>query len=213
MNEYFLIIWGYFKKHYLSIIALTISICSLILLIVLISSQWNSRAVDESDSVLESNLEETQDEDIPEIIRVDVKGEVNSPGVYELNKGHIVLDAINMAGGLTKKANTSDLNLSKELINEMVIIVSSKDTIKSNQTSSGSISASNITTTKTNGKVSINTATISELMTLSGIGEAKAKSIISYRETNGNFKTIEDIKNVSGIGEAVFAKIKENITT
>ena len=61
-------------------------------------------------------------------------------------------------------------------------------------------------------KVSLNNATVEELMTLSGIGEAKAKEIIEYRNTNGPFKTIEDLKNIPGIGESIFAKIKENIT-
>ena len=63
----------------------------------------------------------------------------------------------------------------------------------------------------TNNKININTASLEELQTLPGIGEAKAKDIITYRETN-KFNTIEDIKNVSGIGDALFAKIKENIT-
>lgn len=65
--------------------------------------------------------------------------------------------------------------------------------------------------TNTNNKININTASLEELQTLPGIGEAKAKDIITYRETN-KFNTIEDIKNVSGIGDALFAKIKENIT-
>ena len=65
--------------------------------------------------------------------------------------------------------------------------------------------------TNTPNKININTASLEELQTLPGIGEAKAKDIITYRETN-KFNTIEDIKNVSGIGDALFAKIKENIT-
>ena len=67
--------------------------------------------------------------------------------------------------------------------------------------------------TKVSGKISINNATKEELMTLPGIGESKADSIIKYREENGNFETIEDITKVSGIGENLFAQIKENITT
>jgi competence protein ComEA len=61
-------------------------------------------------------------------------------------------------------------------------------------------------------KVNINTATLEELMSLTGIGEGKAKDIISYRDSHGLFSKIEDLMNVSGIGESTFAKIKENIT-
>ncbi|MBR2678158.1 MAG: helix-hairpin-helix domain-containing protein [Bacilli bacterium] len=64
----------------------------------------------------------------------------------------------------------------------------------------------------TNSKISINTATKEELMTLTGIGESKAKDIIDYREKNGPFKTIEELMKVNGIGENIFAQIKENIT-
>ena len=61
-------------------------------------------------------------------------------------------------------------------------------------------------------KININTASIDELMTLSGVGESKAKAIIAYREENGEFKTIEDLKEVSGIGDALFENIKDGIT-
>ena len=67
-------------------------------------------------------------------------------------------------------------------------------------------------TTPSNNKVNINTASLNELMSVSGIGEAKAKAIIEYRTTKGLFKSIEEIKNVSGIGDALYAKIKDSIT-
>ena len=63
-----------------------------------------------------------------------------------------------------------------------------------------------------NSKININKADITQLTTLTGIGESKAQSIIEYRNNNGSFKTIEDILNVSGIGDTLFAKIKDNIT-
>lgn len=65
---------------------------------------------------------------------------------------------------------------------------------------------------KNENLININTASIEELMNITGIGESKAKSIIQYRDENGNFKVIEDIKNVSGIGDALFEKIKGSIT-
>lgn len=141
-----------------------------------------------------------------------------------------VIDVIEKAGGLTKNADTSVINLSKKITDEMVIIIYSKDQVrdfqktkeiekqvedKCNQLDENSlkndacINSSNVL----KGKVSINTATKEELMTLSGIGESKAKDIINFREQNGPYNTIEDIKKVPGIGESIFATIKENITT
>lgn len=84
------------------------------------------------------------------------------------------------------------------------IVSSDKDTIFDNK-----IDESN---TENSTKININTAGITEFVTLSGIGESRAKDIIEYRTQNGNFKSIEDIKNVSGIGETLFEKIRENIT-
>lgn len=164
-------------------------------------------------------------------VLVDVKGEVNTPSVYELTTNNTVIDAINKAGGLTKIADTSNLNLSKKLTDEMVIIVYSKEEIKKmeepklecppcndacikeeDETAKLNEEKQSETKTEITGKININSATSEQLQTLDGIGEAKAKSIIEYREKNGNFQTIEDIKNVSGIGDSVYAKIKDNIT-
>lgn len=139
-----------------------------------------------------------------------------------------VIDVINEAGGLTENADTSVINLSKKIIDEMVIIIYTKEQVinftkvketekiiqdKCNQVDENSLkNDACITTDKINNKVSLNTATKEELMTLQGIGESKANDIIKYRETNGPFNSIEDIKNVPGIGENLFAQIKEDIT-
>ena len=157
---------------------------------------------------------------------IDIKGSVNNPGVYEFKENDRVIDAINMAGGLKSDANTSNINLSKKLTSEMVIYVYNNSEIKNN---TENLSCDNVCkteiievnncvelTTKKNNQssnetININTASLDELMTLSGIGESKAKSIIEYRKEN-RFKSIEDLKNISGIGESLFDKIKDNIT-
>ena len=144
---------------------------------------------------------------------------------------NIVNDCIKLAGGLLKNADTTTINLSKKISPEMVIYVPKKNEVVKSTTNAtitetnkipndASISDNNKPASKDNSStqmpnktlVNINTATIQELTTLSGVGEAKAEDIIEYRSTNGNFKTVEDIKNVSGIGEALFAKIKDYIT-
>lgn len=164
-------------------------------------------------------------------LEVDIKGEVLTPGIYRLKEGSRVIDVINAAGGLTENSNTTVINLSKKIVDEMVIIIYSNSQVEDfsktkeienqvidycNQVDENSlhndacISKDNNTPT---GKISINNATIEELMTLPGVGEAKAKSIIEYRNSNGPFTSIEDITKVSGIGDNLFAQIKEYITT
>lgn len=160
---------------------------------------------------------------------VDVKGEITNPGVYELLQTNTVMDAINTAGGLTKASDTSNINLSKKLTDEMVIIVYSQKEIKEMKEqeeitcppcNNACITEEDLQAELKNkqethvetGKVNLNTATIEDLQTLDGIGETKAQAIIDYRTQNGAFQTIDDLKNVSGIGESTFEKIKNNIT-
>lgn len=164
---------------------------------------------------------------------VDVKGAVKKPGVYEFLEGDKVIDAINMAGGLTSKASTSNVNLSKKLTSEMVVYIFTKSELTTTKTTMPITSAviapekcecevievnncidnndENILGEDKNTKININTASKDELMTLNSIGEAKAESIISYREKTP-FNKIEDIMNVSGLGESIFNKIKDYIT-
>ncbi len=169
-----------------------------------------------------------------ETFKIDIKGEINNPGIYEMPKNSRIIDVINKAGGLTENANTTVINLSKKISDEMVIIIYSNDQVmdfkntkKEEETlidkchqkddislkNDACIEKDTTTTDNLNKQISINTATKEELMTLPGIGEAKAQEIIDYRNTNGNFTTIEDIKNISGIGDSIFAKIKDYITT
>lgn len=140
---------------------------------------------------------------------VDIKGQVVSPGVYTLSYESRVLDAIGMAGGLLPSADGRVLNLAAKLTDEMVIYVpkvgETAPIIKNSP-------ASSTTNSQEASLVNINTADLTQLMTLSGIGPSKANAILSYREEHGLFNSIEDMKEVTGIGDLTFENIKVFIT-
>lgn len=180
--------------------------------------QTEAIALNETEVLNESIVEEI----IDETIFVDVKGEVNNPGVYEVSNGFRVIDVIEKAGGFTDEAVTDNINLSKKLKDETVIIIPSNSKNYENITIENDYEIDSdygiIDTNESEnseslvGLVNLNTASLEELMSLNGIGETKAKAIIEYRDTSGGFKSIEDIKNVSGIGESTYENIKNNIT-
>lgn len=157
------------------------------------------------------------DEEKSEIV-VDIKGAVVNPGVYKVVKESIVNDLIQMAGGLTKDADTSNLNLSKTLTNEMVVTVYTKDEVKnmakldSVTESTESTSNDKTTTDQASSLININTASLSELQNIPGVGEAKAKLIIDYRTNCGKFTKKEDIKNIKGIGDKMYEKMAPYLT-
>lgn len=140
-----------------------------------------------------------------EEIVVDIKGEVYKPGTYRIESDKRLIDLITLAGGLTSSANTNEINLSEKLSDEMLIIIPSL-----NSENKEEVITKPVVKEKDN-KVSINNGTLEELMTIKGIGESKARSIIEYREKNGKFNSIEDITKVSGIGQSTFEKIKNYI--
>ena len=138
-------------------------------------------------------------------IVVDIKGEIKNPNIYWLEEGCIIEDLINVAGGITEEGDLSKINRAQKLNDHEVVIIPN---INDKESEIENI----IPSSNDKNKVNINTASINELDTLSGIGPSKAEAIIKYREENGTFKSIEEIKNVTGIGEALFEKFKENIT-
>lgn len=167
-----------------------------------------------------------------DLVYVDIKGAVKKPGVYKINSDKKIIDVITIAGGLMENANTDNINLSKKVTDEMVIIIYTDEEVKNsnivdtvikvidkecvcpNIQNDGCINTEiNDSITNVNKTININTATLEELMSINGLGEAKAKAIIKYREENGYFKIIDDLLNVFGIGEALLEKIKEYITT
>ena len=151
-----------------------------------------------------NNKDEKAEDKHDEKIFVDVKGAVKHPGVFETTKDKRVKDLIEEAGGLLDDADTSTLNLSQKVKDQMVIYVL-KHGEKPKQISDGGSSSSNTDV------ININTANKERLMKISGVGKTKAEAIISYREKNGDFKKKEDITKVHGIGKATFEKIKDKI--
>ena len=153
------------------------------------------------------NLEEKINEK-ESLIVVEIKGEVVNPDVYTLNEGSIIKDLIDIAGGLTTEADISNINRAKEIKNhELIIIRNINDKTNEDDVIEDSISEEVIDDTL----ISINNSDIEQLKEIPGIGEVKAKAIISYRESNGEFRSIDELKNVDGIGEKTFEKIKDNI--
>ncbi len=197
----------------------------------------DSENVNYYEPILEVKEEKEVEDDVLVVsyFYVDIKGEVKKPGTYKIEEGKRVIDVINLAGGLTKSADTSANNLSMKVKDEMVIVIYSDDEIKDFETVKEKESLIINNCNKENNNiindscvsneefsdvsdavkklVSINTASKEELMTVSGIGESKALAIIEYRNKNGLFKDISEVKNVSGIGDSLYEKIKDYITT
>lgn len=122
--------------------------------------------------------------------KVDIKGAVKFPGIYDIEENMLLIDLVNLAGGFKENADTSNINLALVLEPNQMIYIPSNETI-------------------TDSLININQATKNELMSLPGIGEAKANKIIEYRTINGSFINIEELKKVSGISEEIYNKIKE----
>ncbi len=137
-------------------------------------------------------------------VYIHVCGEVRKPGVYTFSESPRVIDAVKAAGGFTKKADRAGINQAETVPDGTQLTIMAKGKKKA-------MPPDREESTSSGGKVNINQATREELMTLTGIGEAKADQIITYREENGKFQKIEDIMNISGIKEGVFNNIKEYI--
>lgn len=154
--------------------------------------------------------EETKEEG-SESIFVYMCGAVQIPGVYEIDNGARVYEAIALAGGMREDAAEAYVNQAKVLSDGEQIYIPTEEEVRQGNAEifpEGDKSAGGTD----NGKVNINTASEEELTTLTGIGNTRAKSIVEYRETNGGFQTIEDLMKVDGIKEGVFEKIKDSIT-
>ena len=133
----------------------------------------------------------SEDPEAVKMLKVEIKGEVNELGVYYMEKGSCIEDLLKEAE-VKDSADLSSISLQQELSNTQIIVIPKKK--------------------EEAKKISINSAGISELTQLPGIGEKIAQRIIDYRERYGGFRTLEDLMNVSGIGNVKFNKIKQYIT-
>ncbi len=156
------------------------------------------------DSLTEKEVkEETIEQDL---ITVDVKGAVKSPGIYDLPVGSRVHDAVQKAGGLTDEADSKSLNLAQKISDEALVYVQTKGEATSQATQS------NASNSKENKKVNLNKASLEELKQVKGLGAKRAQDIIDHRESNGKFKSVDELKKVSGIGAKTIEKLKEYVT-
>lgn len=188
--------------------------------------EMKDKGIEINDILNDDKTNEEKDEKETYEIIVDIKGHVAKPGVYafKMDDNARINDLILKAGGLLKDADTSTINLSKKLDDEMTIIIYSKSEIQNYVNTKKELenklemceqklknNACLSVGDEKNKKININTASQEELMTLSGIGEGKAKAIIEYRKKK-SFENIDDLKNVDGIGESLFESLRENIT-
>lgn len=148
----------------------------------------------------------------PKDIVVDVAGWVRRPGVYRLHEGDRIIDAIEQAGGARHGADLTSLNLAALLTDGEQILVGKAGGAPGGVGSGTSTGSGGGGSAGESDVVNLNTATLDQLETLSGIGEVLAQRILDYREEHGPFKSVEDLLNVSGIGDKRLADLKPHIT-
>ena len=152
--------------------------------------------------------DKNQKEEVVEqdLITVDVKGAVKSPGIYDLPVGSRVNDAVQKAGGLIDNADSKSINLAQKISDEALVYVPTKEEAPNQE------SYSNATGNKESKKVNLNKASLEELKQVKGLGAKRAQDIIDHRESNGKFKSVDELKKVSGIGAKTIEKLKEYVT-
>ncbi len=157
-------------------------------------------------------------------ITVYISGQVAKEGVVTLSSDKRLADAVEKLGGLTKNADTNNINLAMKLEDEKHYIIpkegeaiqnnsdSTQMTSNKDNNNQANNSSNNATQSDSQGsKININTADLKQLDDIPGVGEATANKILSYRDENGEFKSIEEIKNVNGIGDKKFENMKDLI--
>jgi len=160
----------------------------------------------------------------PSQVKVHVAGAVATPGVYQLSSSARVVDAITAAGGALKSADLESINLAQTVVDTEQVFVPVKRVsrprvtvaprLRPNRNSATTIpqAGAGNGTAPTSQLINLNTATASELDSLTGVGPSTAKAIIAYRTKKGSFSKVEDLLNVPGIGPAKLAAMRDEIT-
>ena len=191
------------------------------------NTDQNRKAEPSAGSTDRTELSDASSEEAKTLV-VHICGAVSAPGVYELPAGSRIIDAVEAGGGFLPEAEEACCNLAEEIVDGCQIYIMTKaESCADGQTekkagiqtspdsdmqTTDRNARSNSAPALENGLVNLNTADVAALMTLPGIGESRAKAIISYREQHGAFAMIEDIMKISGIKQAAFSKIKDKIT-
>ncbi len=171
----------------------------------------NSKGNGENENT-ENKDSENQEKISDSKIVVDIKGAVKDPKEYELKAGSRVRDLIEIAGGLTPEADEEKIYFSKILEDEQCIkiykigeeVLDSEIKVEEQQEkSTGAVDSK--------GKININKATVDELMTIPGIGQVKAQSIVDYRNKNGKFNSVDELTNITGIGVKTLEKLRDKV--
>lgn len=186
-------------------------------------------SINTDDDKSEENKEQKDDNSKEQIVNgggifVHIDGYINNPGVYEIKENDRIKTLIDKAGGFKEGYSIKNINLAAKLSDGDKIYIPSVSEEKNSENNNNiNINSSgkgqnvktdrnNVSIMKNNSKININTANISELKQITGIGESTANKIIDYRENVGKFKKIEDIKEVKGIGDTKYESLKNKIT-
>lgn len=194
-------------KKFLPLILATLATVFVLAIYFSQSNNEQADAWEENESAFQQATEDSEKttEETGKII-VDIKGEINKPGVYELKGDARVKEVILEAGGLTKQAEEKQLNLAEKLQDQQMIYIPNKE-----EAEEMAIDGDKETGDNNEDMIEINAADINELQKISGVGPAKAQAIVDYREENGAFESVDELNEISGFGEKTVEKLRDSI--
>lgn len=176
------------------------------------NSKGNGENENTENKASSNNDNENQENINDSKIVVDIKGAVKDPKEYELKAGSRVRDLIEIAGGLTPEADKEKIYFSKILEDEQCIkIYKIGEEILDSEIEAESHQEKGTGAEESKGKININKATVDEFMTIPGIGQVKAQSIVDYRNENGKFNSVDELTNITGIGVKTLEKLRDKV--